>query len=262
MPFREFVEWCKVKVDAYNNRPHRGLPKIVCPVSGRRRHQTPNEAWTTAIKQGWEPFLVPPDEAADLFRPYRIGKTERAEVRLHGNIYFHRKLEHYHGERVRIGYDIRDADRVWVRDLENRLICIAEFEANKTAYFPVSQQQAADEIRAKGRIKRAQAKIDEAEQELNPPKTIEWGSSVFFEPAPFKPIEGVPAIQAEPLPANAEYLPVQRPMFTTDAAKYRWLRTNPSQKIDQDEAWLDWYCNTDEFDDLFAGGDLGEATAR
>lgn len=266
MPWHEFIEWCKARVNAYNNHPHRGLPRIACPISGRQRHQTPNEAWAAALEQNWEPMMLAADEAADLFRPYKIGKTHRAEVRLHGNIYFNRDLEHYHGESVRIGYDICDAQRVWVRDLEGRLICVAEFEANKTNYFPVSQQQAADETRAKGRIKRAQAKIDEAEQELNPPQLIELQASRVLQPLAIpdvgarKIVAGVPQIIAEQLPDNAEYLSVPRPMFTTDPAKFRWLRTNASQLTAEDDAWMNWYCNTDEWDDLFGG--VEEAAAR
>jgi putative transposase len=292
MPWHEFVRWCKATVENYNNRPHRGLPKVTDPITGKMRHQTPNEAWAAAMAQGWEPMMLAENEAADLFRPYKIGKTHRAEVRLFGNIYFHRALEHYHGEQVRIGYDIRDAERVWVRDMEGRMICVAEFEANKTAYFPVSQQQAADEKRAAGRIKRAQAKIDEAEEELNPSRVIEQQAVVVIpamnihelrkdmhQPATVMHKQeektlsgvqimhvqqeitvGVPQIIAPQLPENAVYLPVPRPMFTTDSAKYRWLRTNASQVTEQDDTWLDWYCNTDEWDDLFAG--VEEVAAR
>lgn len=268
MPWHEFVRWCKHTVDAYNNRPHRSLPKVADAITGKMRHQTPNEAWAAAMSEGWEPMMLAENEAADLFRPYKIGKTHRAEVRLFGNIYFNKTLEHYNGEQVRIGYDIRDASRVWVRDMEGRMICVAEFEANKTAYFPVSQQQAADEKRAAGRIKRAQAKIDEAEEELNPPLVIEHQAAVTVPVFEFKkmpeqvciPHTGVPQIIAEQLPENALYLPVPRPMFTTDSAKYRWLRTNPSQVTEQDDTWLDWYCNTDEWDDLFAG--VEEVAAR
>lgn len=269
MSFVEFAKWCDAKVAAYNNHPHRALPKIDDPISGKKRHQTPNEAWAAAMAEGWEPMMLEAADAADLFRPYKIGKTHRAEVRLFGNTYFNRELEHYHGERVRIGYDIHDPMQVWVRDMEGRLICVAGFEANKTAYFPVSQQQAADEKRAAGRIKRAEAKIEEAEAELNPPQLIEHQAAITvpefrFVPMPepvCNPHPGVPAIQAEPLPENAAYLPVPRPMFASDAAKFRWLRTNASQVTEQDNTWLDWYCNTGEWDDLF--GDVqNEVAAR
>lgn len=273
MPWTEFVKWCKAKQEAYNSRPHRALPKITCPSTGKKRHQSPNEAWAAAMAEGWEPMTISTNESADLFRPYKIGKTERAEVRLFGNIYFNRELEHHHGERVRVGYDIRKPECVWVRDLEGRLICVAEFEANKKAYFPVSQQQAADEKRAKGRIKRAEARIEEAEAELNPPMLIEHQPAMTVpvfdfggmpESVPMnEPIlfPGEQAIVPPPvLPENAVYLPVPRPMFTTDAAKFRWLRTNASQVSEQDNAWLNWYCNTDEWDDLFAG--VEEVAAR
>lgn len=206
-------------------------------------------------------------EAADLFRPYKIGKTHRAEVRLFGNIYFNRELEHYHGENVRIGYDIHDGSRVWVRDLEGRLICVAEFEGNKQAYFPQSQIDVAARRRAEGRIKRAEAHIEEAEAELNPPQLIEHQQAVSvpefkFIPMPetvCNPVQGLQAIEVQPLPANVEAMPVARPTFTTDAAKYRWLKTNASQVTAQDDSWLDWYCNTGEWEDLF--GDVFEVAA-
>ncbi|MDO8414169.1 MAG: Mu transposase C-terminal domain-containing protein [Gallionellaceae bacterium] len=268
MQFPEFMKWCEAQVEAYNNRPHRGLAKITDPVTGKQRHPSPMEAWVAAMTEGWEPVMLKPGEADDLFRPYKIGKTHRAEVRLHGNIYFNKELEHYHGEQVRIGYDIHDGSRVWVRDMEGRLICVAEFEANKTAYFPQSQIDVATRKRAEGRIKRAEAHIEEAEAELNPPLAIEHQAAITLPVFEFRampqpvcnPAPGMPAIQAEQLPANAEYLPIPRPMFTTDAAKYRWLRTNASQVTAQDDTWLDWYCNTDEWEDLFGG--LEEAAAR
>jgi len=267
MQFSEFLKWCDVQVETYNSRPHRALPKIADPVTGKMRHQSPKEAWESAIEEGWEPVMLKTGEAADLFRPYKIGKTHRAEVRLFGNIYFNKALEHYHGENVRIGYDIHDGSRVWVRDLKGRLICVAEFEANKQAYFPQSQIDVASRKRAEGRIKRAEAHIEEAEAELNPPLVIEHQPAAAvpefrFVPMPepvCNPVQGFPPIQAEPLPDNAAYLPVPRPVFATDPAKYRWLRANPSQKNEQDEHWLDWYCNTDEWGDLFGEGFEGAA---
>jgi putative transposase len=262
MQFPEFLKWCEAQVENYNNRPHRGLPKMADPVTGKQRHQSPMEAWAAAMTEGWEPVMLKPGEAADLFRPYKIGKTHRAEVRLFGNIYFNRELENYHGEQVRIGYDIHDGSRVWVRDLEGRLICVAEFEANKQAYFPQSQIDVANRKRAEGRIKRAEAHIEEAEAELNPPLVIEHQAAVtvpvfeFHEiPEPVLiPHPGVQQIAAAPLPENAAYLPVPRPMFSSDSAKYRWLKTNASQVTEQDNTWLDWYCNTGEWEDLFGEG--------
>lgn len=270
MPWSEFTVWCQVQVDAYNNRPHRGLPKIT-DAEGKRRHQTPKEAWDAAIEEGWEPVMLKPGEADDLFRPYKIGKTHRAEVRLFGNIYFNRELEHYHGEQVRIGYDIHDGSKVWVRDLEGRLICIAEFEANKKAYFPQSQIDVANLKRAEGRIKRAEAHIEEAEAELNPPAQIEHQATeqINFTSGLLTRNEAVPigsSSEADETPAtvikvvqaqNVIALPkaqVQRPMFDTDPKKYRWLLNNRDQMTQADEGWLAWYQNTSEWEDLF--GDI------
>jgi putative transposase len=267
MQFPEFLKWCDAQVEDYNNRPHRGLSKIADPITGKMRHQSPNEAWAAAMTEGWEPVMLKEGESADLFRPYKIGKTHRAEVRLFGNIYFNRELEHYHGENVRIGYDIHDGSKVWIRDMEGRLICVAEFEANKKAYFPQSQIDVADRKRAEGRIKRAEAHIEEAEAELNPPLVIEHQAAITVPAFEFHampeqvciPHPGVQPIQAAALPNNAAYLPVPRPMFTSDAAKYRWLKTNASQVTVQDNTWLDWYCNTGEWEDLF--GDVFEVAA-
>ena len=263
MDFRKFIVWGNEQVEAYNNRPHRGLSKIADPITSRKRHQTPNEAWKAAEDQHWEPFLLDQEEVSELFRPYREGKTTRAEVSLFGNIYYNKVLEHYHGEKVRIGYDIHDGERVWVRDMQGRLICIAEFEANKTAYFPVSQQQDADRKRHEARRHRKELQLEEIDAELNPPITLESGFTfapvIYAEPVPPIPLAGVPPIQADPLPSNATYLPVSRPIFNTDAAKFRWLRTNASQVTAQDDTWLDWYCNTDEWEDLF--GDVGSDVA-
>ena len=260
MPWAEFIAWCQMQVDTYNARPHRGLPKIT-DASGKRRHQTPNEAWAAAITEGWKPVEVEAQESADLFRPYKEVTTRRALVQLFSNSYFHRDLEHHHGEKVLVGYDIHDANHVWVRDRAGRLICVAEFEGNKRSYFPVSALEQAAEKRAKGRIKRAEAKIEEAEAELNPPALIEHQAAAQLPTmTPSFSIGSAPAIEA--IPINVVELPkpkAARPMWETDAAKYRWLMSNSDQAKHEDQSWLAWYRNTSEWEDLF--GDI-EMAAR
>jgi putative transposase len=276
MPWAEFTTWCQAQVDAYNNRPHRGLPKIT-DAEGKRRHQTPNEAWEAAIKEGWKPEVVEADESADLFRPYQEVTTRRAMVQLFSNSYFNRDLEHYHGEKVRVGYDIHDASHVWVRDREGRLICVAEFEGNKKSYFPVSAIEQAAENRAKGRIKRAEAKIEEAEAELNPPVLIEHQASEQLPMMNMRELHesmhppGVDMCQSDANmhPPGVDHLAdagnmvnvitlpkaqAQRPMFDTDPKKYRWLLQNRDQMTQADDGWLAWYQSTSEWEDLF--GDI------
>jgi putative transposase len=257
MAWADFVTWCEQQVDAYNNRPHRSLPRIRDPHTGKLRHQTPMEAWQQAGEEGWQPTLVLENERDDLFRPYKEAITRRALVTLFGNSYFHRDLEHYHGETVRVGYDIHDASRVWVRDKAGRLICVAEFEGNKRSYFPQSFVEQAAQKRAEGRIKRAQARIEEAEAELQPPQLLD------YQPADLVPLV-VPAERNAITVDNVVRLPdpeeaePARPMFETDAAKYRWLLRNPEHVTRDDDGWVAWYRTTSEWEDLF--GDFEEAS--
>lgn len=230
MPWAEFTAWCQMQVDTYNDRPHRGLPKIT-DASGKRRHQTPNEAWATAITEGWKPVEVEAQESADLFRPYKEVTTRRALVQLFSNSYFHRDLEHHHGEKVLVGYDIHDANHVWVRDRAGRLICVAEFEGNKRSYFPVSALEQAAEKRAKGRIKRAEVKIEEAEAELNPPALIEYRAAEQLPPmdipAAIEPAHLIQQPVAEPRPNLAQM---------GDYSLLTWLADHP-------EDWNDGFRN-------------------
>ncbi|WP_052494017.1 Mu transposase C-terminal domain-containing protein [Nitrosospira sp. NpAV] len=265
MAWRDFTIWCQQQVDAYNNRPHRALMKVRGN-DGKLRHQTPNEAWAQAVSEGWKLVAVEADEADDLFRPYKEAKVSRAEIRLFGNLYYHRDLEPYHQEMVRVGYDIHDASRVWVRDQAGRMICVAEFEANKRNYFPESFIEQAAQKRATGRIKRAQVKIDEAEAELNPPQMLEYQPAIELPPMRIEyPREekerqsDKPGVEVvETAVASVVGLPKRRPMFDTDASKYRWLMTNEDQITGEDNSWLGWYRKTSEFEDLFEE----EVTAR
>jgi putative transposase len=68
MPWPEFLTWCQSTVDAYNARPHRGLAKTRDAVTGKVRHQSPDEVWAAAELAGWEPMRVREDELAVLLR--------------------------------------------------------------------------------------------------------------------------------------------------------------------------------------------------
>lgn len=262
IPWQTFLDWCQEQIDDYNNRPHSSLPKIY-DASGKKRHQTPNEAWEQGVNEGFKPVLVDHDEADDLFRPYKEAVTRRGEIALFGNIYFSHDLEGYHGETMRVGYDIHDASRVWVRNQAGQLVCVAEFEANKRSYFPQSFMNQADEKRAKGRIQRAQTKIDEAELELNLPQQLAYQAPIEL------PVMHTP--REERLPSTPDVQIVEngvvgkvvelntkfhRPFFETDAAKYRWLMTNHEEITLQDEAWIDYYKLTSEYEDLFSDRDV------
>ena len=252
MAWRDFIQWCELQIEEYNNRPHRALPKIY-DENGKKRHQTPNEAWAQAVAEGFKPVEVEADEADDLFRPYKEAVTRRGEITLFTNTYFSEALAPYHGEKMRVGYDIHDPNRVWVRNRAGQLVCVAEFEANKRSYFPVSFMQQAAETRAKGRVKRAQAKVDEAELELYQPEQLVYQAPLEIASTAIN----LPVAEVAQTAQIVELKTVaDRPFFNTDAAKYRWLIANPHDVSAQDEAWINYYKLTDEFGDLFDDREL------
>jgi len=165
MAWDRFVAFCEEKVAEYNNRPHRSLPKVADPETGRRRHMTPNEAWARAEEAGFAAHLVTDDEARPLFRPQVLRTVRRCEIELFGNRYFNRQLEEFHTEELRISYDIHDPAHVWVYDEGGRFICQAELDGNKRDYMPMSVVAQARDKRASGRERRLEAKLAEVQQE-------------------------------------------------------------------------------------------------
>ena len=60
MAWNDFIKWSQQQIDAYNDRPHRALPKVRGD-DGKMRHQTPNEAWAQGSPRAaswclWKPM--------------------------------------------------------------------------------------------------------------------------------------------------------------------------------------------------------------
>lgn len=161
MPWPEFLLWVQERVDAYNNRPHQALPKIRDPHTGRMRHMTPNEMWDKAVAERGAPPLLSQEEITDLFLPEKVCKVDRGTIRLFGNSYASGSLEEYHGDQVRVGYDVHDPRSVLVRDLDGRIICIAAFKGNHRRYFAKPVSELAAEKREAERLKRLALKEEE-----------------------------------------------------------------------------------------------------
>ncbi|MFH2099956.1 MAG: transposase [Pseudomonadota bacterium] len=151
--WEQFVALCAEYVDRYNNRPHSALPKITDPATGRRRHRTPLEEYRHWLEKGWRPTLLPEAELADLFRPQAERVVDRGWVSLFSNKYFHPDLVHFHGRSVLVGYDEHDPMRVWIRDHDQRMICVAEWERNTRDFYPVAVVERAAQKRADGQIR-------------------------------------------------------------------------------------------------------------
>lgn len=261
----EFLDLIGKTIADYNNRPHTSLPKIRDAQLSRMRHETPNEAWARKCT-GFD--LVVPDRAEidDMFRPYVTRITRRALVEWLGNQYFAAELEALDGTRVVVGYDIHDASKVWVREIDEvdgeqlpgRLIAIAAFNGHATRYVPLSFEQAAMERRNKGRLGRLQSKIRVVEQELAPPALLELSALQPFSvsaPAPGAewPAEanslaknGVKDTSGKRPRADASAGPTipasqvvrDRPMFVDDVGFARWCHENPERVTDGDRSYL------------------------
>ncbi|WP_189383237.1 Mu transposase C-terminal domain-containing protein, partial [Gemmobacter nanjingensis] len=169
--WQEFIAAVEKTIAEYNDKPHTGLPRFEDPATGKMRHMSPNEAWAAHVTSGFQPVTVDPAEEDDLFRPYEIRTARRSLVEWNTNKYFHEALQRYEGEEVMVGYDLHQAEKVWVREFDRnsgnpgKLICVAIFNGNAQRYIPLTMEQKALEDRQKAALKRLddrrQAKIEE-----------------------------------------------------------------------------------------------------
>ena len=180
MGWPAFMEYVNQRVQWYNTRPHSSLPKTT-DVQGKRRHMTPDEVWQQHQDNGWSPELLTADEAAQVFRPRTTRTVNRCEIKFINNIYFNRALTEWHGEQVHVAYDINDANVVWVYEPEHgRLICKAEWNANRVDYMPKSTIENARENRVKGRLRRNEAHREEILEELRGNPALEQEQPTYI----------------------------------------------------------------------------------
>ncbi|MGE8467193.1 MAG: Mu transposase C-terminal domain-containing protein [Pseudomonas putida] len=158
--FGVFMAGMEQEVATYNSTPHRGLEKIRDLESGLMRHMTPDEAWQAAITEGWEPMCASSALVESLMRPQLIRTTRRGEIAWAGNTYFMADLTVFHGQEIRIGYDVRDSTQVWAYTEDGELIGTAQLNGNTTDYMPMTMVEQAREKREKGQFKRAVDKLE------------------------------------------------------------------------------------------------------
>lgn len=232
-PWEDFRQKCAGAIADYNAAPHSSLPEFEDPATGRRRHMSPDELWADHVARGFEPVPVEAELVDDLFRPYEIRTVRRALIEWNSNTYFHRDLEPLHGSRVMVGYDFADAKRLWVRAIDlvdgaeapGRLICVAEFGGNRVDYVPKSFQRAAEERRARGRLRLLGRRVADVEAELSPAALLEQRAE-----EPVEMIDLAPAPDAEPA-ANVATLPLEsrRRGFASDEALAAWALDHPDK---------------------------------
>lgn len=231
----EFISAVEKTIADYNDREHHGLPRYEDPATGRLRHMTPNEAWEMHVLGGFEPVRVEPEEMDDIFRPYEIRTASRGLIEWNTNKFFHMALEGYHGKKVVVGYDLHQADRVWVREFDiesgqpGKMICVAEFAGNAHRYIALTAEQKAVEDRSKAALKRLDRRRDDKLAELEAP----WIDQVATEIADF--IDLAPASPAEPVTlavdnsGSADVPPPRRRGFASDEELAVWALQHPSE---------------------------------
>ncbi|HCC6092488.1 Mu transposase C-terminal domain-containing protein [Citrobacter freundii] len=195
------IESC---VEWYNNRPHESLPK-----RGNGEHFTPaqfrrykQEKETTEIE--WLSDL----ELREMFMPQIERTVSRCEVRLFNNIYYSAELNHEHGNKVLVNYDIHDATRVIIRRMDGSFICEAVWDGNKRQAFPVTAEYHQRQQRIKGMRERGEEKVRLAEAEnvhtLPAPEENDWISGNVYRPRMAAPAALAEAEEAEYI--DDEYL--------------------------------------------------------
>lgn len=135
-----------------------------------------------------------------------------------------------------VGYDFDEARFVWVREIDREegqpgaLICVAYFTGNKQDYVPKTFQQAAEEKRRQGRIKRAGAKLRDAEQEFITPFLIDQPADdampIIDITPDLVPVSNVEKLSDYQKTAQSEPQP-KRLTFASDEELAAWAIQNP-----------------------------------
>ncbi|ULJ68914.1 Mu transposase C-terminal domain-containing protein [Wielerella bovis] len=258
--WREFVAFGDEWVGEYNNRPHRSLPKVT-DVSGSIRHMTPNEMWALKAQES-AITQVDEDDAMYLFMPQAVRKVARGEIQLHNNLYFSQDLQEYHGDELRVAYNIHNADWVWLFDDDGRFVCKAQWNGNRIDYMPKPFIEQAKDKRVDAQVKRLETKISVVEA-ARPAKVLEHQQSVSLgglvvDLAQAKrETEAVllPRAEIKPEPKAVEVLEVEDWCLpTTEAGRWaEWSRLVALSEADlrrepeRAQRWLISYTRTPEF---------------
>ena len=265
MSFNAFVKFCDAKVEAYNSKPHRGLPMIFDEALGKKRHMSPNEAWEQGMKDGAQLVTITREESRELFRPMKECKVLRGEVRLFNNLYFSHDLTEYHGDIVRVAYDIHNANVVWVYDQQGRFVSEAVFEANKRSYMPETALEVANRKRIEGQLRRVDSKradILEAQQgtrfkdlhpsiENNPAQVADFitPKAANLDSAAVLDVHVIGDYDAPAAPGNARSVEA-RPVFFIESERYEWLMQHQDTWTEVDQKFLTEFAASDVYDAL------------
>lgn len=175
------VEW-------YNNRPHESLP-----LRGDGEHFSPAQFRRYKLeKESTETEWLSDIELREMFMPQIERSVNRCEVRLFNNLYYSSELNHEHGNKVLVNYDIHDANKVIIRRMDGSYICEAIWDGNKRQAFPVTAEYHSRQQRIKGMRARGEEKVRLAEAEnthtLPAPQEENWLQGNVYRPRATAPV--------------------------------------------------------------------------
>jgi putative transposase len=130
--------------------------------------RTPAEEYVLKIEPGAELCGPTDDELAVLWMP-EVGRIpQRGVISIFNNEYANKMLVDAlsEGEKVRVRFDIHDANQVWVLRMDGTFLCVAQWDAHKKAAWPVPYMDKKRQDRVDDKIKRAKRDIKEANAEL------------------------------------------------------------------------------------------------
>lgn len=240
--WQEFYDRLNDELNAYNFRPHRGLPKIRDLETGRLRHESPMEAWKRFEANGFEAITADPEVVASLVRPQQVRKTHRGLVRINGGTYFLRELVALHGEQVKVAWDYRDVDRVGVFTLEGEHLGEAILDGHAAPAKPKTMTEKRADNRLKGQFHTFAKKVKTVTGQDVEIRTLEPATERTYD-------EGhIARAKARLLEQQDVFVPPQGKI-----ERYRlWqrlesrLRANESI-TEQEASWLEHYRKTTEY---------------
>lgn len=245
--WEEFVERVNQAIQAYNRSPHTGLPAYRDPVTKKRVHFTPEQAWIMGMQRMQkdlprEEWLQPATELPDLYHPAVTRKVDRGWIRFgnsrHGQpkMYYSPDLANWTGLEVQVAFSPSDSSQVWVRELEHgRLIAVAKLNGNADHYFAPSYLDEKREKRADARLKRLSHQVEEIELERlgKQPITIPAEAAAAREALQI-------TLAAEPVPALPGKVKAVFSLPPTQRGKYHYwceidARIGAGEEVNEDE---------------------------
>jgi len=162
--WRQLIDAVQAEIDDYNNcHEHSELPKV------NGKWMSPAAYRQLVLEQEGDDIEYMADgELREMFMPEVIRVAQRGWVALENNQYFSTELINVDRQDVRVAFDIHDPNEVIIRQMDGTYVCTAVWNGNTASPVPVARVQKAMNERAKRKIKLAETKIQDAEDELLP----------------------------------------------------------------------------------------------